>query len=158
MSDLKYFKIKNWEKYQHYKGHKRNMTWIKLYRNFCQSKTWVNGNSMARCLVIVLLTLCDESGILLYDVCYIRVAGVLGDRNGPVAAALDYLLKTGFIELIAGIDESVASNKREEREKIREEEIREKKSETSMTFEEKRRIAQEKAKKMMALVEQKLSK
>jgi len=71
------YKIKNWEKYQHYKD--RNPPWIKLHVEILASEDWV--------------TLADASKLLMV-VCMI----VAARNNGVIEGSPDYLKRVAYLD------------------------------------------------------------
>lgn len=54
-----YYRIKNWEQYQHYKD--RSPPWIKLHRNLLQSETWVMLSDAGRVLAIASMMIAADT-------------------------------------------------------------------------------------------------
>jgi len=89
---MSYYKIKNWELYQHYKH--RSPKWIKLYSDFISSDTWVLGNDASRALAIGCMLLASRlQNNIPADPEYIRK--VLCMNRDP---DFTHLLNTGFVE------------------------------------------------------------
>lgn len=88
---LKY-KIKNWEKYQHYTD--RNPPWIKLHVETLASADWVMLADASKLLMIVCMMLAaKERGVFLGDLDYIKRVAYLDKRPN-----LTPLIDCGFIE------------------------------------------------------------
>ncbi len=56
---VKYYTVKNWKKYQHYKN--RNPSWIKLHCKILRSKRWIDADEPTRLLMIVILLVAAEN-------------------------------------------------------------------------------------------------
>jgi len=99
------FKIKNWEKYQHYKN--RNPTWIKFHISFLTSPTWVLLDDASRVLAIASMLLAareNSDGTFTCNTEYIKkVANLNSEPN------FEKLIATGFLEVIASDENDDAS-------------------------------------------------
>lgn len=95
---MKYFRIKNFAHYQHYKD--RNPPWIKLHAELLTSRTWVTLDDASRVLAVACMVLASrtENKIPL-DADYLRRVAYL---NGPVDIAP--LIAADFVEVIENID------------------------------------------------------
>ena len=91
---MKYYRIKNWQQYQHYKD--RNPPWIKLHRELLTSETWVSLDDASRVLAIASMMLAAATGNKIpSNPDYLRrVAYLHSDPN------LSQLLEIDFIEFI----------------------------------------------------------
>lgn len=86
------YRIKNWEKYQHYKD--RNPPWIKLHVETLSSADWVTLADASKLLMIVCMILASkENGVFVGDLDYIKRVAYLDKRPD-----LTPLIKCGFIE------------------------------------------------------------
>lgn len=56
---MAYYRIKNWEKYQHYKD--RSPPWIKLHRDLLTSETWVSLDNDGRVLAIACMMIASAT-------------------------------------------------------------------------------------------------
>lgn len=93
-SGLKYFRVKNWESFQHYKD--RNPPWIKLHREILSSRTWVmlDDDKKALAVACMLLAACNDNKVPLDPEYVMRVAYL---KKKP---DLQPLVDTDFIEII----------------------------------------------------------
>ncbi len=113
-----YFRILNWDQYQHYKD--RDPPWIKLHRQTLTSEMWVAVDDASRVLAVASMLLAAETGNLIPNNpdflkrrCYLH--------SEP---DFSQLIECGFIEKIEQIPESasiVLASARPETEKRREE-------------------------------------
>lgn len=90
----KVLKIKNWEKFQHYKD--RNPTWIKLHRQILQSREWVmlDNTSKAVMIAVMLLACQSDDSTIPYDDDYVAtVTFIRGAKLKP-------LIDIGFLEIV----------------------------------------------------------
>lgn len=97
---MAYYRIKNWERFQHYKD--RNPPWIKLHRDLLASETWVSVDDASRVLAIACMLLAAATDNRIPDnPRYVqRVAYLSGLPDfGP-------LVEIGFLELLT--DQGVA--------------------------------------------------
>lgn len=86
------YRIKNWEKFQHYKD--RNPPWIKLHVETLSSADWVTLADASKLLMVVCMILASkEQGVFVGDLDYIRRVAYLDKRPD-----LTPLIKCGFIE------------------------------------------------------------
>ncbi len=94
MSEQKFIRVVNWERFQHYKH--RNPPWIKLYVEMLSSRTWVTLDDSNRVLAFAVLMLAarHENKIPL-DPAYIRRVAYL--NTDPNFAGL---LETNFVEIV----------------------------------------------------------
>lgn len=92
MSNERFFRVRKWDEYQHYKD--RRPTWLKLYTSLLADPTWVRATCEQRVLIITLLLLAPSTdNVLLFDADYIRMAG-----NLPFTPNLQWALDVRFIE------------------------------------------------------------
>lgn len=91
---MQFIRVKNWEKFQHYKD--RSAPWIKLYRDMMDSAFWVMGSDASKLLATctMLLAVRNDNKIPL-DEAYIQRVCHLGK-----APDFSELLKYEFIEFI----------------------------------------------------------
>jgi hypothetical protein len=96
-------KIKNWERFQHYKH--RNPPWIKLHRELLSSETWVLLSDASRVLAIALMLLAGGNDNHFEDTedskRYIKRVAYLDDTPN-----FEPLIKCGFLEY----ESDIASN------------------------------------------------
>lgn len=91
---MKFYRIVNWEEYQHYKD--RSPPWIKLHRNLLTSETWVSSDSETRVLAIAIMMLAAATDNKIpAKPGYVRRAAYLD--NDP---DFEPLIEMGFIEII----------------------------------------------------------
>lgn len=102
MGGLKFLHIKNWEKYQHYKG--RHQIWVKLYKDIVNSRLWVSLSDAKKAHLIALLCIANEQGNIDHDTTIVRLRA--GLRRPP---DLQFFLKVGFLEPIIDLNEMAAS-------------------------------------------------
>src|SRR5574343_321751 len=119
------YRVKNWEKYQHYHSRTQPLNWVKLHNSILTSEDWVCLDDSNRVLMVVCLLIAARSnGEIPDNPEYIQRLGFL---NGPVS--FGPLLKCGFLihssTSLAMSSMSLASARIEER---RVEERREEKS------------------------------
>jgi replicative superfamily II helicase len=89
-----YFRIRNWEKFQHYKD--RAPPWIKLHRDLLTSRTWVSGDDASRALAVACMLLAAATDNKIpADAAYVRRVAYL--NSDPDLAKL---ADTDFIEFI----------------------------------------------------------
>lgn len=132
---LKYFSVKNFPRYQHYKD--RNPAWVKLYREILTSESWVLGTDLSRVVQVASMLLAPR-----YDNkiphCFHLLKKVmhLECKEAQFAQAIKHLAQTDFLE-IQGLEEPcyqdasmlLADCKQDASlDKIREEERREEKN------------------------------
>lgn len=87
------YRIKNWEKYQHY-GDKKQVPWVKLYFKILTSEAWIELDDSHRCLMIVcILHASENKGSITKDEHFLKN---LGRIYGEVS--FKSLLDKGFIE------------------------------------------------------------
>lgn len=92
---MKTYKIKNWEKYQHYKD--RCPPWIKLHWELLASKDWVMLDNASRVLAIAIMLIASRNdGIIVDDPEYIKRVAYLNEKPD-----ISKLLEVGFITLLA---------------------------------------------------------
>lgn len=117
---MKYFRIKNWDTYQHYKD--RSPPWIKLHRELLTSETWVSLDDAGRVLAIAIMMLAAATGNKIpHNPAYVRRAAYL--NSDPDFSAL---FDMGFIEIIEENTEVASTKQADARpEESREEESRE---------------------------------
>lgn len=116
---MKKYKIKNWEKYQHYKD--RCPPWIKLHWELLSSKDWVMLDDASRLLAIVIMLIASRNdGIITDDPEYIQRVAYLNEKP-----KLDKLLEVGFIIMLADASDckQEQANVTTETEKSREDNI-----------------------------------
>lgn len=91
---MKYFRVKEWEKYQHYKD--RSPPWIKLHRELLTSQTWVMLDDEKKALAIacMLLAAATDNRIPL-DASYVQRVAYL--KSTP---DFSDLIQVDFIEII----------------------------------------------------------
>lgn len=90
---MKFLRIREWEKYQHYKD--RNPPWIKLHVELMNSYTWVTVDDASRLLALVLMMLAARTGNKIpLDRGYIQRAAYL--RKPP---DVQPLIDAGFVDL-----------------------------------------------------------
>lgn len=92
---MKKLRIKNWDKYQHYKD--RNPTWFKLHKSMITSRDWVMLDNDGRALMIALMMMaCQfEDALIPYDEEYVcRVAYFEKVDFKP-------LINLGFLEVVS---------------------------------------------------------
>lgn len=91
---MQYFRIKNWETYQHYKD--RAPPWIKLHREMLSSRTWVmlDDDKKALAIASMLLAAMNDNKVPC-DPDYIMRVAYLKTRPD-----LQALVDTDFIEII----------------------------------------------------------
>jgi hypothetical protein len=95
---MRYFRIKNFAHYQHYKD--RNPPWIKLHAELLTSRTWVMLDDASRVLAVACMVLASRTDNKIpLDADYLRRVAYL---NGPVDIAP--LIAADFVELIENID------------------------------------------------------
>jgi len=90
----KFYKIRNWHKYQHYKN--RNPTWIKLHTELLTSKDWVCLDDCDRVLVISCMLIAAHNGVdgvFPADHLYIKRVAYLNQEPN-----FEKLIENGFIE------------------------------------------------------------
>jgi hypothetical protein len=98
-----YFRIRSWEKFQHYKD--RAPPWIKLHREILSSRTWVMLDDNAKALAIACMLLAaDTDNKVPADPAYIKRVAYL-----QTTPDLTPLVETDFIELINENGTSLAS-------------------------------------------------
>lgn len=86
------YKIKNWEKYQHYKD--RNPPWIKLHVEILASEDWVSLADASKLLMVVCMVIAArENGVLPGNADYIKRVAYLDKRPD-----LSPLIECGFLE------------------------------------------------------------
>lgn len=91
---MKYFRVKEFETYQHYKD--RNPPWIKLHRELLTSQTWVALDDASRVLAVACMLLAAATGNRIpLDRTYLKRVAYLNSE--PV---FQPLLDTQFIEII----------------------------------------------------------
>lgn len=131
--------VKNWDRFQHYGN--RDPTWIKLYRDMLTSESWVLGTDTTRLVQIAIALLAARYKNAIpnrYDL--IKKVASLDLGEATFKKALSHLIDTNFLEIQALTNgsehvEHPASNslangyareeeRREEKDKTREEEIR----------------------------------
>lgn len=122
---MKCYKIKGWERFQHYKG--RNQVWIKLYKNILHSSDWASCSDAQKGHLIALLCIADEHGKINADTAIIRAQ--TGLNRAPNLA---FFLEIGFIEELDTNPQSAASSLLAKCSPIREEKRREEKEETGV--------------------------
>ncbi len=96
-----FLRIKEWSKYQHYKH--RNPPWIKLYREFIHSYTWIAGNVYDRELAIACMLLAASlDNKIPADISYLA-------RLAHLSRFPDFtfLINTQFVELLEDTGEIV---------------------------------------------------
>ena len=93
-----YYRIRNWEKYQHYKADNKNFNaehrpWIKLYRNIINSAQWASVSDSMKSAMIAMLCLADSSG-------FVTTSAELCQSLAHLRRKPNYklFLKIGFIE------------------------------------------------------------
>lgn len=99
---MKYFRVKNWDTYQHYKD--RSPPWIKLHRDILSSQTWVMIDDDKKALAIACMLLAaGTDNKIPYDPAYIQRVSYL--KKTP---DLRPLLEVDFIEIIGETGEVLA--------------------------------------------------
>jgi len=89
---MKFLKIANWEKFQHYKH--RNPPWIKLHIEILSSVTWVSLDDASRVLAIASMVVASKNdGCVPMDASYMQRVAYL---NQP--ANFEPLINIGFFE------------------------------------------------------------
>lgn len=108
MSEPKYFRVKNWDKFQHYKGKRFegtvDMPWLKLYRSLINSADWVSLKDAEKAWLIGILCIANKHGFVENDASLVQVRARL--RRKPDLKKLALL---GFIEFKDEIDVGHAS-------------------------------------------------
>jgi uncharacterized phage protein (TIGR02220 family) len=97
-----YYRIKNWERFQHYKD--RNPPWIKLHRDLLASETWVSVDDASRVLAIACMLIAAATDNQIPDnPRYIQ-------RVAYLSAPPDFsaLVDIGFLEVLT--EQSVTAN------------------------------------------------
>ena len=95
---MKFLRIREWQKYQHY--HDRNPPWIKLHRELLHSYTWVTLDDAGRLLAIVCMILAAETGNKVpLDRDFIQRRAHLKERPD-----VRPLIEVGFAEVIDDYD------------------------------------------------------
>lgn len=91
---MKYFRVKNWDSYQHYKD--RSPPWIKLHREMLSSQTWVmlDDDKKALAVACMLLAAATDNKIP-FDAAYVQRVAYL--KSLP---DFSQLLEFDFIEII----------------------------------------------------------
>jgi hypothetical protein len=102
------YKIKNWERYQHYKD--RSPAWIKLHYELLTSPDWVMLDDASKLLAVVIMLLASRSGGEIDgNERYIQKAANL-DRK----VDLNPLIECGFLIMLADASTVQANDTREE--------------------------------------------
>lgn len=106
---MRYYRIRNWGKYQHYKNsdnknYSPSKLWLKLYRDLIVSHEWITLNAHGRNLLIALLCLSNTKGEIKLGASSIKVAAKLDQCR--INFYLNKLVESGFIEVISEIDVS----------------------------------------------------
>jgi hypothetical protein len=95
MNDPAFIRIKNWQRFQHYK--KRNPPWIKLHSKLLSSRDWIYSTQDERVLMVVCMLLAAQSeykdGRFDADEQFIQAVG-----NLPTPPCLKPLIERGFLE------------------------------------------------------------
>jgi len=92
MGETVWYKVKNWEEYQHYRD--RNPPWIKLYGRILTSKDWVLLSDESRLHMVVCMVLAsDNFGYIPDDPVFIQRRAYLSKPPD-----LKPLIETGFLE------------------------------------------------------------
>lgn len=91
---MQFLKLKNWEKYQHYKD--RNPPWIKFYTDIITSRMWVTCDDASRALAIACMALASKTDNR------IPADPVYFQRVAYLNSAPDFskLVETDFIEIV----------------------------------------------------------
>jgi len=111
----KYYRIKNWEIYQHYKD--RNPPWIKLHYEMLSSEDWVMANDETRVLMIAIMLIGSKNnGYFLNNQNFIKRVAYLDKIN------LEPLISSGFLEPASELEQPLAQF-RPEKEKEKEKEL-----------------------------------
>lgn len=102
---MTYFRIKEWETYQHYKD--RSPPWIKLHCAIMSSRTWVMLDDASKALAVACMLLAaNTDNKIPFDPDYIQRVAYLKSRPD-----LNGLLETDFIEIIKETEQSRAEHK-----------------------------------------------
>lgn len=89
--DQKYYEVKNWSKYQHYKD--RNPPWVKLHYEMLTSKDWVMLSDASKLLAVVCIMIASRhDGKVPADPEYVKRAAYL-DK----APDFSKLVESGFL-------------------------------------------------------------
>ena len=92
MGETVWYKVKNWEEYQHYRD--RNPPWIKLYGRILTSKDWVVLSDESRLHMVVCMVLAsDNFGYIPDDPAFIQRRAYLSKPPD-----LKPLIESGFLE------------------------------------------------------------
>lgn len=95
LAEVEYFRIKNWEKYQHH-DHKKTMPWVKYHVSLLDDPTFASLDQLHKLTWTLLLLLCGRtSNELLYSSAWIKLK--LGLSRKPDLALFESL---GLIEKI----------------------------------------------------------
>lgn len=101
---MKFFRIRNWEKYQHYKH--RNPPWIKIHFELLSSQDWVNANESTRNLMIVCILIASRNdGNLAADEHYLKRVSHM--RKLP---NFKPLIESGFLEILQADASTLRTN------------------------------------------------
>lgn len=146
---MKYYKIKGWERFQHYKG--RNQIWIKLYKNILHSSDWAICSDAQKAQLIALLCIADEHGKINSDAILIR-----RQTNLNRAPNMAFFLEIGFIEELDTNPQSTASSLLAKCSPIREEKRKKEKEETDVDTISRREENKRRAKELVERLEREL--
>lgn len=106
-----FMKVRNWEKYQHYK--KRNPPWIKLHFSMLSSQDWVALDDASRVLAVACMLIASRNeGCVPGDPAYIRRVAYL--KRTP---NFKPLIDCGFLEPASECKQMLAEFRPEERQR-----------------------------------------
>lgn len=129
---MRYYKIKNWEKYQYrkkdYEEGRPKLPWVKLHRNILTSSAWISLKDNEKAHYLSLILIANDHGLIENDARMCQLCARL--RRKP---DLVKFLNLGLIEVynVPGQNDcAVSAHKSQNRiEKNREDKIREEKKE-----------------------------
>lgn len=106
--EARYFRIKNWERFQHYK--QRNPPWIRLHRTLLRDHTFSQLAESEQWMLVRLWLLASESdNHMAFDEKWVRRA-INSSRRVP----LEKYVNMGFLELVSEHDASALLAEREQ--------------------------------------------
>lgn len=105
MATRTYIRIREWDKYQHYRD--RNPPWVKLYRELLSSQSWVVLDDASRVLLVASILLAAEhANKIPNNPAYIQRRCFLHQRPD-----FSKLIEIGFLEVIEEEDSSLDASK-----------------------------------------------
>ena len=101
---MEWFRIKNWDYYQHYT--KRDPPWIKLHFTTLQSQDWISLNNVSRVLMVVCMLVASKNqGKVPNNPNFLKRVGYLTGKPN-----FKPLIECGFLEKVQAVDSTMQAN------------------------------------------------